>query len=129
MIFRPILFRLCHHRRLFATKLPSNIFGEHPKQSECKRSTINYGMATVITMLGVSCAVIPIYRYFCEAYGWEGVVKDRRDDTRATEKCKEKHPRKLRVELQSMTYGTLPWEFTPEQPSIEVSLGEAALCF
>lgn len=77
--------------------------------------------ASIGGMAGLSFAAVPLYSMFCDATGYGG-----RPQTRgaagpgATD-------RSIEVRFNATTSPSLPWRFTPDQPVVNVSLGEDRL--
>lgn len=77
-------------------------------------------LVVAVGMVGAAFAAVPLYRMFCQATGYLGTTQ------RASTGADHMVDRRVIVRFDSNVSG-LPWTFRPEQPQIEVSLGETAL--
>lgn len=68
-------------------------------------------------MVGAAYASVPLYRAFCEATGYDGTVR------RATAAPDSVTAKTLVIRFDANVHG-LPWDFTAEQPSQTIKLGE-----
>lgn len=94
-----------------------------------------YMSSMAILMLGLTYASVPLYKMFCEATGFDGVIKRNEDDEtvaanvrKLSERIDKSHPM-IRVNFSSTPSSLLPWSFEPEQPDIFIQPGETALAF
>ncbi|HEY3948799.1 cytochrome c oxidase assembly protein [Phenylobacterium sp.] len=71
-------------------------------------------------MVGAAYAAVPFYRAFCQATGYGGTVR------RAETKPDKVLDRTLEIRFDTNVRG-LPWDFTPEQPSQTVKIGDTAV--
>jgi cytochrome c oxidase assembly protein subunit 11 len=69
-------------------------------------------------MLGAAYAAVPLYNWFCRSTGFGGTPRI------ATAAPAQVMQRKLKVRFDSNVAGGLPWQFEPEQNTIEVRIGE-----
>src|SRR5688572_25298558 len=74
--------------------------------------------AFVALMVGASFAAVPFYDWFCRTTGFGGRTQV------ATAAPGQVLGRTLKVRFDANVAGGLPWRFAPEQPVIEVRLGE-----
>jgi cytochrome c oxidase assembly protein subunit 11 len=79
--------------------------------------------ATVLVMLGLSFAAVPLYRLFCATTGYGG-----------TPQVAETAPimrgkRQMIVRFDANVGNGLAWSFSPETPQITVTTGETATAF
>lgn len=74
-------------------------------------------------MLGVAFAALPLYDLFCRVTGYNGTVQT---DGRAAPGA---GATRMTVRFNATTHPTLPWRFTPAQPSVQLVVGEEALGF
>jgi cytochrome c oxidase assembly protein subunit 11 len=72
----------------------------------------------VAVMVGAAYASVPFYNWFCRVTGFAGTTQV------ATAPPSEVLARKITVRFDANVTGGLPWQFAPEQTSIEVRLGE-----
>lgn len=73
-------------------------------------------------MVGAAFASVPIYRAFCQLTGFDGTVR------RASAAPTTVLDRTLTIRFDANTRN-LPWDFTAEQTSQEVRIGETAMAF
>lgn len=78
--------------------------------------------AVFFGMVGAAFAAVPIYRAFCQATGYGGTVR------RAENAPDKVLDRQIRVSFDTNVRG-LPWDFTAEQGSQTLKLGETKLAF
>jgi cytochrome c oxidase assembly protein subunit 11 len=73
----------------------------------------------VVAMVGASYAAVPFYNWFCRATGFNGT-------TQVATSAPSSAPlaRKITVRFDSNVAPGLPWKFEPEQPEVEVKIGE-----
>jgi cytochrome c oxidase assembly protein subunit 11 len=76
-----------------------------------------------------------LYKMFCEATGFDGIIRKAGDDEAVAANVRElsqridkSHPL-LRIHFSSTPSSLLPWTFEPEQPDIYIQPGETALAF
>lgn len=80
-------------------------------------------LAFVAGMIGMAYAAVPLYALFCRVTGFGGA-------TWVAEKAPEQQlERTIRVRFDANVAPGLPWDFRPEQPEIEVKLGETKLVY
>lgn len=77
--------------------------------------------AFVLGMLGAAYAAVPLYDLFCRTTGFGGTPLV------ATSAPAAALDRRITIRFDSNVAGGLPWEFAPEQRSIEVAIGESRL--
>ncbi len=77
----------------------------------------------VAFMIGLSFAAVPLYRMFCAATGYAGTPQ------RAAKALGKIYPQTVVVRFDANVAPGLPWSFEPEQPEVEVHVGETKLAF
>jgi cytochrome c oxidase assembly protein subunit 11 len=79
--------------------------------------------AFVVGMVGMAYAAVPLYQLFCRVTGFGGAtwVAEAAPD--------RKLERTIRVRFDANVAPGLPWDFRPEQPEVEVKLGETKLVY
>lgn len=77
----------------------------------------------VVGMVGLSFAAVPLYDLFCRMTGFGGTPMIGQAAPGAV------GDRKITVRFNATTHSSLPWRFTPEQPSVTLRLGEEGLAF
>lgn len=93
-----------------------------------------YMTSMAVLMLGLTYASVPLYKMFCEATGFDGVLRKIDDETVAqnvrnlAQRTDKSHPL-LRIHFSSTPSSLLPWTFEPEQPDVHILPGETALAF
>ena len=73
-------------------------------------------------MVGAAYAAVPLYKMFCQATGFDGTVR------RAASAPTTILDRKVEVRFDANVRG-LPWDFTTEQVSQQIRLGDTGLAF
>jgi len=87
-----------------------------------------YAVATVIAVVGLSYAAVPLYRIFCAKTGFGGTANIL--DVDYAKKAKPlSDARQLTIRFQSQVADGMPWKFWPQQKEVKVQPGEAALAF
>ena len=74
------------------------------------------------TMVGAAYASVPLYKAFCQLTGFDGTVR------KADKAPGEVLDRKLTIRFDA-NVRDLPWDFSPDQVSQEVRIGETGLAF
>jgi cytochrome c oxidase assembly protein subunit 11 len=74
--------------------------------------------ALVASMVGAAYAAVPLYNWFCRTTGFAGTPQVA---AAAPNRIVE---RALKIRFDANVAGGLPWKFEPEEPSIEVKVGE-----
>jgi cytochrome c oxidase assembly protein subunit 11 len=77
----------------------------------------------VATMVGASFAAVPFYNWFCRTTGYGGTTQ------RAKAAPKQIGERTITVYFDSNVAPGLPWDFQPEQRTIDVKLGEVVTVY
>lgn len=111
-------------------------FAEFERNEKGRRLNIALYMSSMaILMLGLTYASIPLYKLFCEATGFDGIVRKAGDEEtvaanvrQLSQRIDKAHPM-IRVNFSSTPSSLLPWTFVPEQPDIYIQPGETALAF
>lgn len=102
-----------------------------------KNRTVNialYMSSMAILMLGLTYASVPLYKMFCEATGFDGIIRKDDDEKisanvrQLSQRVDASHP-SLRIHFSSTPSSLLPWTFEPEQRDIYIQPGETALAF
>jgi len=74
-------------------------------------------------MVGASYAAVPFYRWFCETTGFEGTTQ-RADAAPAASDISD---RVIRVRFDANVAPGLPWNFGPEDPYIDIRVGDVGI--
>jgi cytochrome c oxidase assembly protein subunit 11 len=80
-------------------------------------------VAFVAFMGSLSFAAVPLYRMFCAATGYAGTPQ------RASSAPDRIYPLIVTVHLDANVAPGLPWRFEPEQPELQLHVGESKLAF
>jgi cytochrome c oxidase assembly protein subunit 11 len=80
-------------------------------------------VAFVASMIGLSFAAVPLYRMFCAATGYGGTPQ------RALSAPGKIYPQIVAVRLDANVAPGMPWRFEPEQPDVQLHVGENKLAF
>lgn len=75
-------------------------------------------VVSIIAMLGVAYASVPLYRLFCSATGYGGTTQ------RVSAAAKPVKDRWITVSFDSNVDTNLPWDFGPNTRQVRVKLGE-----
>nr|CAG4652268.1 EOG090X0GO2 [Triops cancriformis] len=97
-------------------------------QAYKNKSTFYYVIALGVLTVGFTYAAVPLYRIFCQAYGYGGTTVTGHD-TSKIETMKPNLNRVMRIKFNADTAASLTWNFRPQQTEIKVPLGETALAF
>ena len=73
--------------------------------------------ATVASMIALSFASVPLYRMFCSVTGYGGTTRVALSSTKPVDHM-------IRIRFDANVDPRLPWSFEPDQPFIDVRLGE-----
>ncbi|TPG20566.1 cytochrome c oxidase assembly protein [Sphingomonas koreensis] len=73
-------------------------------------------------MVGVGYASVPLYRIFCQATGLNGTTQRAVQAPGAVDQ-------QVRVDFDTNVAPTLPWKFSPENPSDTVDIGARDMAF
>jgi len=95
-----------------------------------KRSNSLLGLAlvcTIIGMVGLSFAAVPLYRAFCAATGYAGTPDI--SGRAAPKMAKNGQARMITVEFDANTHPNLPWTFGPDQHAITLPLGQDQVAY
>ena len=97
-------------------------------QRDRNKNSMLYLLSTVIGVVGLSYAAVPMYKLFCQATGFGGETQ-----RSSVEKFQKMTPstsgRLLRITFNADTSDAMPWSFKPCQRVVEVHPGETALAF
>jgi len=86
------------------------------------RRTATFAFGTVVGMVGLSFAAVPLYDLFCRVTGYGGTPQIGQAAPGATD-------RTITVRFAATTQPNLPWRFQAEQPAMTIRLGEEGLAF
>jgi cytochrome c oxidase assembly protein subunit 11 len=92
---------------------------------QSNRRTAAVVVATVVGMVGLAFASVPLYRLFCEASGFWGtptVARAGAPEVKTSE-------RQITVRFDSNVQPNVPWRFQPVVRQMRVHLGESSLAF
>lgn len=73
-------------------------------------------------MVGAAYAAVPLYKLFCQATGFDGTVR------KAVAKPTRVLDRKVEIRFDA-NVRSLPWDFTAEQVSQDIRIGDTGLAF
>lgn len=77
----------------------------------------------VAVMVGASFAAVPFYNWFCRTTGYGGTTQ------RAHAAPTQTGERTITVYFDSNIAGGLPWDFQPEQRTVDVKLGQVVTIY
>eukprot|EP01104_Vermistella_antarctica_P020252 TRINITY_DN8598_c0_g1_i1.p1 TRINITY_DN8598_c0_g1~~TRINITY_DN8598_c0_g1_i1.p1 ORF type:complete len:385 (+),score=38.72 TRINITY_DN8598_c0_g1_i1:169-1323(+) len=99
-------------------------------------------IGVIVVTLGMSYASVPLYRLFCQQYGYGGTVQTATSSTsnadgkkksvaslKNSKKGTHNQQRKFNVIFNADVNSHMPWEFTPLQTHVECVPGESVLAF
>lgn len=92
------------------------------KQSPNQRTAVYLG-GTVVVMVGLSYAAVPLYDLFCRVTGYGGTTSV------AEASSGEVLDRTVTVRFDASTAPDMPWKFRPVERTMQVKIGETALAF
>lgn len=111
-------------------------FKKYERNEKNRRVNIALYMSSMaVLMLGLTYASVPLYKLFCEATGFDGVVRKSGDaesisaSVRQLFQRADKSQPMIRIHFSSTPSSLLPWTFEPEQREILIQPGETALAF
>lgn len=79
--------------------------------------------ATVVAMVGLTYASVPLYRLFCQVTGFGGTTQ------RAEAAPQQALDKTISVRFDANTSGKLAWAFHPVQPALKVKFGEQNMAY
>jgi cytochrome c oxidase assembly protein subunit 11 len=79
--------------------------------------------ASILGMVGLSFAAVPLYRLFCAATGYAGTPSIGQAAAPGS------NGEVIRVRFNADTNPALPWKFAPDQLEIAVNLGDERIAF
>src|ERR1700744_2488573 len=90
-----------------------------------RRNTIlaSVVVATMIGMVGLSFAAIPLYRLFCAATGYGGTPNT------GLAAAPGSNGQTISVRVDAGTNAGLPWLFAPDQLEVSLNLGDEQVAF
>ncbi|CAF3362132.1 unnamed protein product [Rotaria socialis] len=111
-------------------------FKEFERNEKNRGANVAFYLSSVaILMLGLTYASVPLYKMFCEATGFDGVLRKNQDAEvvsanvrKLSQRIDKSHP-SIRINFSSTPSSLLPWTFVPEQTDITIQPGETALAF
>lgn len=93
------------------------------RKVERNKRTLGILVVAGFAMLGLGFASKPLYDTFCRITGYGGTTRV------AEENLNEVSDRVIRVQFDSNTARGLQWDFSPEQPYMDVQVGANNLAF
>ncbi|XP_058803872.1 cytochrome c oxidase assembly protein COX11, mitochondrial isoform X1 [Phymastichus coffea] len=130
MFIRTFSLTINSHIRRISTNLNHQRFNQVPPQDpalkEKLKTTFNYVTAIGILAVGLTYAAVPLYRIFCQAFGYGGTTGH--DTSKISDMKPIKH-RVLKIKFNADTAAQMAWNFQPQQKEIKVVPGETALAF
>lgn len=88
-----------------------------------QKKTAGWLVMVAFTMLGLSYAAVPFYDWFCRVTGFGGT-------TGVAEAAPDQIlDQTVLIRFDASTAADMPWEFTPQQMTMTVRLGENGLAF
>lgn len=90
---------------------------------EANKKTMLILAGVGVAMLGLGFASDPLYDTFCRVTGYGGTTQQ------AEENFSEVISRKVTVKFDSNVASGLPWQFKPDQRSMDIQLGQSGLAY
>jgi cytochrome c oxidase assembly protein subunit 11 len=90
---------------------------------EANKKTMLILAGVGVAMLGLGFASDPLYDTFCRVTGYGGTTQQ------AEENFSEVIDRKVTVKFDSNVASGLPWQFKPDQRSMDIRLGQSGLAY
>lgn len=106
-----------HTNRGKSSKPNLNSFEESQKKRI--KSTVYYVTATGVIVVGLSYAAVPIYRMFCQAYSYGGIVSTGHDASKV-ETMSVIKSKPFKIKFNADTAASMRWNFKPQQSEIKV---------
>ncbi|MEE6506971.1 hypothetical protein FKM82_007918 [Ascaphus truei] len=102
--------------------------GQEREWRSRNKTVLTYVAATVVGMVGMSYAAVPLYRLYCQASGLGGtaIAGHSSDQIETMEPVKD---RVIKVTFNADVHASLHWNFRPQQTEIHLVPGETALAF
>jgi len=88
---------------------------------EKNRKTLIIALGVAAGMVALSFASVPLYRAICQVTGWGGATQ------KADKNSSVAQARRITVRFNADTSPHLPWNFKPDQLSVEVPIGADAI--
>src|SRR5215467_13597508 len=96
-----------------------NASSSHPSQSRRRDLVVAAACGVLVAgMVGMAFAAVPLYNWFCRATGFGGTPQV------ASAAPGSVLDRRILVRFDANVATGLPWRFEPEQPAIEVRVGD-----
>ncbi len=92
---------------------------------EANKKTMFILTGVGVAMLGLGFASDPLYDTFCRVTGYGGTPQIAQNEDNLSEVL----DRKVTVKFDSNVAGGLPWDFKPDQRSMEIQLGQSGLAY
>ncbi|XP_058803873.1 cytochrome c oxidase assembly protein COX11, mitochondrial isoform X2 [Phymastichus coffea] len=125
MFIRTFSLTINSHIRRISTNLNHQRFNQVPPQDpalkEKLKTTFNYVTAIGILAVGLTYAAVPLYRIFCQAFGYGGTTGH--DTSKISDMKPIKH-RVLKIKFNADTAAQMAWNFQPQQKEIKVVPGQ-----
>lgn len=92
---------------------------------EANKKTMFILTGVGVAMLGLGFASDPLYDTFCRVTGYGGTPQIAQNEDNFSDVL----DRKVTVKFDSNVAGGLPWDFKPDQRSMEIQLGQSGLAY
>ncbi|MCX7349478.1 MAG: cytochrome c oxidase assembly protein [Alphaproteobacteria bacterium] len=93
------------------------------KQMSRNSRVVLLSTATVVAMVGLTYASVPLYRLFCQVTGFGGTTQ------RAETAPKQSLDKTVSVRFDANTSSKLDWTFHPVQSAVKVKFGEQTMAY
>lgn len=87
------------------------------------RKVAIYASCAVFAMIGLSFASVPLYDLFCRVTGYGGTTQQAETESDVI------LDRDVTIRFDASVNSSLPWEFKPEQLSVDLKVGQTGMAF
>ena len=98
-------------------------------RAEQNQRVLLYLASIGVGAVGMSYAAVPLYKAFCQRYGFGGDTGKAVDPEQAAKMRPVKDGRQLKITFNADTSDMMPWKFRPTTREVRVVPGETALAF
>ena len=103
--------------------------GASSSRAEQNQRVLLYLASVGVGAVGMSYAAVPLYKAFCQRYGFGGDTGRAADPEQAAKMRPVKDGRQIKITFNADTSDMMPWKFRPTTREVRVVPGETALAF
>ena len=96
------------------------MYNQNASQRLKNRSTLYYVSAAGVLTVALSYAAVPLYRIFCQAYGYGGTTAEGHDASKVETMRTVKY-KPIKVKFNADVSSSMRWNFKPQHSEITVS--------